>query len=178
MKIIITLNLDLTALYLQKSRDPHEIPLRIEGDRGDGGDGDADGGQGLRLRGQHRRLEPQLRRHAHGHLQHHRQHTRIPRAPRQRRYHRGEGSALSHLQIAMASLQCVSHQLHICDISFPPQHELADWTLIFMIGAVVDIASNVLYLIFAKAEQQPFDKVDDCHDEGGEELEDHKQRKA
>ena len=53
------------------SRDPQEIPLRIEGDRGDGGDGDADGGQGLRLRGQHRRLEPQLRRHAHGHLQHH-----------------------------------------------------------------------------------------------------------
>lgn len=40
------------------------------------------------------------------------------------------------------------------------QHELADWTLIFLIGAVIDVFSNVLYLIFAKAEPQPFDKVD------------------
>ena len=65
-----------------------------------------------------------------------------------------------------------AHHIHI---SSQPQHELADWTLIFMIGAIVDIASNVLYLIFAKADPQPFDKVD-CHDEGGEELEDNKQR--
>ena len=157
------------------SRDPHEIPLRIEGDRGDGGDGDADGGQGLRLRGQHRRLEPQLRRHAHGHLQHHRKHTRIPRAPRQRRHHRGKGIAL--IRFTTYEEYAICKKRH--HISFPHQHELADWTLIFLIGAIVDIVSNVLYLIFAKAEPQPFDKVDG-HEEVGEELEleERKQRKV
>ena len=70
------------------------------------------------------------------------------------------------------------------NIRSPPQHELIDWTLIFLIGAVIDVSSNVLYLIFAKAEPQPFDRVkfydqagDEDHDIHEVNLKERKQRK-
>ena len=70
----------------------------------------------------------------------------------------------------MYSLRTTLHS-----ISSLSQHELADWTLIFLIGAVIDVFSNVLYLIFAKAEPQPFDKVD-SYAEVEEELEERKRK--
>ncbi len=37
------------------------------------------------------------------------------------------------------------------------KHELADWTVVFLIGAAIVTFCNILYLIWASADQQPFD---------------------